>query len=274
MMKYAIVLIACLNFFNVRSATILLSKQDSIINPLIFSKNFGKTIYGRSAVFISGQKKFILGLFDCNSNDSLDAIDVISISEMKGNSPTLFTCADKLNSNYAGKLKFILIETNAYKVVVAALNEINIDRTQIKDDIKQYNYIDYLFSLSQFKSILMDSTAANIDSTTLANFNGKTTIIYYTASHCAPCEKLKPLITELLTSKNINLIIVSNNQDKSNKDFRTYKNRYYFDGLSDQSKARNYGFPQIVVFDRTGRFIESDNNLKLDQLFRKYAFPN
>lgn len=216
----------------------------------MFSNKFGEIVYGRSTVFISGQKKFIIGIFDGNDNDSIDALDIVSLSELKSHTPTLFKNTDKLHSNYAGKLKFIIIERNIYKITLASLSEINLERTQISEDIKEYNFIDYLFTLSQFESILMDSTSTRIDSTKLATFIGRPTIIYYTMRHCVPCEQLKPLVTELLSSKKINLIIVSNNLDRSTKDFKTYKNRYYFDGTSDLSKARHHGFPQIIVFDK------------------------
>lgn len=273
-MKYLLLLILFLKFFEVNSATILLTEPDSIVNPLRFSNKAGKIIYGRSAVFTSSQKEFIIGIFDDNSNDSLDALDVVSISELKGNTPTLFKYADKLNSNYVEKLKFIIIAGNAYKINLATLNEVIIERTQMSGEIRQYNFIDCLLTLSQFESILIDSVSAKIDSTSLANFTGKTTIIYYTASHCAPCEKLKPIVTELLSSKRVNLIIISNNLDSANKDFKTYKNRYYFDGMADPSKVRNHGFPQIIVFDKNGKFVESDNGRKREELFRKYAFSN
>lgn len=273
-MKYTLLLILFFKFTDISSVTILLTKRDSIISPLRFSDKFGKKAYGKSAVFTSGQKRFIIGIFDGNGNDSLDAFDVVCLSELKINSPTLFTCADKLNSNYVGKLEFLIIEKNAYRINLTSLNEIKIEPTQVSEAIRQYNFIDCLLTLSQYKSILIDSTSARIDSTKLASFTGKPTIIYYTASHCAPCEKLKPLVTELLQSKRVNLIIISRDTDTSNKDFRTYKNRYYFDGNSDPSKARSNGFPQIIVFDKNGKFIESDNGRKREELFKKYAFPN
>lgn len=273
-MKYILLLLLCIKSINVQSAAILLTEKDSITNPLMFSKRFGETVYGRSAIFSSGQKKFIIGIFDSNGNDSLDIFDVVSLSEWRGNIITLFGSADQMNSNYVGKLKFIIIENNAYRTTLTALNEINIERTPINEDIKQYNFIDCLLHLSQFKTILIDSTSASIDSAKLADFNGKPTIIYYTTLYCTPCEKLKPLVTELLSSKKINLIIVSNNLDRSNKDFRTYKNRYYFDGKSDPSKVRSHGFPRVIVFDKHGQFIESDNIRNREELFRKYAFPD
>ncbi len=273
-MKYIFVFLTCIGASSLRSATILLKTQDSIINPLIFSNNFGKKIYGRSALFASGQRKFLIGVFDSNNNDTLDKLDIVAISEQKNNKTTLFTSADKMNSNYFGKLKFIIIENNKYEVSIDAFDKVIIGKTQSTADIKEFNFIDCLVNIFQYKSILIDSTSRKIDSIELTKFIGKPTIIYYTISHCAPCEKLKPLISEILSSKKINLIIVSNNIDNSSKDFRTYKNRYYFDGMMDRSKVRSYGFPQVVVFDKNGNFVESDNGGKREDLLKKYAFSN
>jgi thiol-disulfide isomerase/thioredoxin len=255
------------------SATIPLNTKDSIINPLMFSKNFSRKIYGKSALLSIGQNKFIIGIFDCNSNDSLDALDVVSISELKNNNSILYKCADKVNSNYAKKLKYILIENQAYQILVVDLTKINIERINTSDDIKEYNFINCLTTIKQFDSKFIDSTGEKVNSSRLYFANGKPTIIYFTAAHCAPCEKLKPFITELQYSSKINLIIVSTNSDNSRSDFADHKNRFYFEGYQDQSKIWNSGYPEILIFDIKGQFIESDNTLQRENLIKKYVVP-
>jgi thiol-disulfide isomerase/thioredoxin len=257
------------------SAVMPLSINDSIINPLMFANNFSKKIYGKSALFTSGNRKFIIGVFDSNENDTLDARDVVSISELKTKKNSLYYCADKVNSIYAKKLKFILLEKRTYKILDLSLNKIALEFINATDEAKQYNFIDCLMTITQFDGLFRDSNNVELDSAKLNFSNNKPTIIYYTALYCQPCEKLKPLINQALNSKSVNMIIVSSDVDKySNDKSGTYKNICYFSSQIDPSKVRSHGFPQILVFDKDGKFIESENNMPEEELIKKYAFPN
>jgi thiol-disulfide isomerase/thioredoxin len=273
-MKKTLLLFFCFEAFIGYSAVIPLTINDSIVNPLIFANNFSKKIYGKCATFISGNKKFIIGVFDSNHNDTLDARDVVSIAELKTKKSSIYSCADKINSIYAKKLKYLLIENRTYKISDLSLDKITIELASATDQVKEYNFINYLLTIKQFGGLFRDSNNVEIDSSQLNFSNGKPTIIYYTARYCQPCEKLKPLINQTLSSKEVNLIIVSSDVDKGDKDPDKYKNIYYFNSLADQSKVWNNGFPQILVFDKEGKFIESDNNIRREELIRKYAFPN
>lgn len=274
-MKKALLLLFFFKIFICSSAVISLSIDDSIVNPLMFSNNFLKTIYGKSALFTSGSKTFIIGVFDSNHNDTLDAKDVVSISELKTKKSSLYQCADKINSIYAKKLKFILIEKRIYRITDLSLEKITLDLSNATAEVKQFNFINYLQNINQFGGLLTDSDDIELDSAHLNFSNGRPTIIYYTALYCQPCEKLKPLINQVEDSKNVNLIIVSNDQDKnSNRQSKPYKKIYYFNSLMDPSKVWNNGFPQILVFDKDGKFIESDNTKQREELIKKYAFPN
>lgn len=254
------------------SAVINLTIDDSIINPLIFANNFSKTIYGKSALFSSGDKKFIIGVFDSNKNDTLDQRDVVSISELKSKNSSLYSCADKINSIYAKKLKFILLEKRTYKISDLSLNKLTIELTNTPEEAKEYNFINYLSSIKQLGGLFRDANNIELDSAQLNFSNGKPTIIYYTTLYCPPCEKLKPVINQVLQSNSVNLIIVSSDVDKTRKNPDPYKDIYYFSGQMDPSKVWNNGFPQILVFDKNGKFIESDNNIYREELIRKYAF--
>lgn len=239
----------------------------------MFANNFEKTIYGRSALFSSGNKKFIIGVFDSNQNDTLDSRDVISISELRTKSSSLYGCSDKINSIYAKKLQFILIEGRTYKISEVSLNKIAIEYVKTTNEVKNYNFINYLLSINQFSGLFSDANGEVLDSIKLNFLNGKPTIIYYTARYCQPCEKLRPFINQVQNSKNVNLIIVSSDVDKGTKDSTAHKNIYYFNSLLDPSKVWNNGFPQVLVFDKNGKFIESDNNMLREELIQKYAFP-
>lgn len=257
------------------SAVISLTMKDSIMNPLIFASNFSKKVYGKSALFKSGDKKFIIGVFDCNNNDTLDSRDVISISESKTSVPSLYFCADKINSNYAKKVEFILIEKRIYRISNVSLNEMTIELSNSTEEAKKYNFINYMYTIKQLSGLFMDANGVVLDSSQLISSNNKPTIIYYTALYCPPCEKLKPLILQTQDSKLVNLIIVSSDVDKNTNDkLGTYKKIYYFDSLMDPCKVWHNGFPQILVFDKNGKFIESDNNFQREELIKKYAFPN
>ena len=146
------------------SAVISLTMNDSIINPLIFASNFSKKVYGKSALFVSGEKKFIIGVFDSNNNDSLDSRDVVSISELKTKSPGLYYCADKINSNYAKKLEFIIIEKRIYKISDLTLNQITIELSNATDRVQKYNFINYVQTIKQFGGLFMDSNNVVLDS--------------------------------------------------------------------------------------------------------------
>lgn len=248
--------------------------NDSIINPLIFANNFSKKIYGKSASFTSGNKKFVIGVFDSNHNDTLDSRDVVSISELETKNSSLYSKADKINSIYAKQLKFILIEKRRYIISDLSLDKITIELASTTDEIKEYNFINYLMTIKQFDGLFRNSNNVEMDSTQLNLSNGKPTMIYYTTLHCPPCEKLKPLIIQAQDSKMVNLIIVSSDINKGNNDLNTYKKIYYFNSQADQSKVWNNGFPQILVFDKNGKFIQSENNTRPEELVMKYAFPN
>ena len=274
-MKKLLLLLFFFKIFVCSSAVISLSINDSIINPLMFSNNFLKTIYGKSALFKSGNKTFIIGVFDSNHDDTLDARDVVSISELKTKKSSLYQCADKINSIYAKKLKFLLIEKRTYRITDVSLDKITLELSDATSEVKQFNFINYLENINQFGGLFWDSDNIELDSAHLNFSNGRPTIIYYTALYCQPCEKLKPLINQVEDSKKVNLIIVSSDQDKdSNRGTNPYKKIYYFNSRMDPSKVWNNGFPQILVFDKDGKFIESDNAKKREELIKKYAFPN
>jgi thiol-disulfide isomerase/thioredoxin len=273
-MKKTLLIFCFFKIFVGYSVVIPLTMNDSIINSLMFANSFSKKIYGKSTLLTSGNKKFIIGVFDSNQNDTLDPRDVVSISELKAKNYSLYYCADKVNSIYAKNLKFIVIEKRTYKISDLSLDKIALDLVNATDELKQYNFIDCLLTITQFRGLLRDSNNMELDSTRLNFSNGKPTIIYYTALYCQPCEKLKPLINQTLNSKSVNMIIVSSDVDKySNDKSGTYNNICYFSQM-DPSKVWSHGFPQILVFDKNGKFIESENSKMEEELIRKYAFPD
>lgn len=274
-MKKLLIFLFFFKIFDGSSAVLSLTINDSIVNPLIFADNFSKKIYGKSALFASGNKKFIIGVFDCNHNNTLDPQDVVSISELKAKATNLYYYADKVNSNYAKKVEFIIIDKRLYKISDLSLDRMTIELSNNTNEVKQYNFINYLQNIKQFGGLFRDSNNIELDSAQLGFSNNKPTIIYYTARYCQPCERMKPLIIQTQDSKFVNLIIVSSDVDKgSYEKSNTYKKIYYFNSLIDPSKVWNNGFPQILVFDKNGNFIEGDNSMRHEELIKKYAFPN
>src|SRR4051812_3459818 len=156
-MKKALLLLFFFKIFICSSAVISLYIDDSIVNPLMFSNNFTKTIYGKSALFKSGSKTFIIGVFDSNHNDTLDPRDVVSISELKAKKSSLYKYADKINSIYAKKLKFILIDKRIYRITDLSLDKITFELSNATAEVKQFNFINYLENINQFGGLFRDS---------------------------------------------------------------------------------------------------------------------
>ena len=270
-MKKLLLLSLCIcNISLVNAITIPLSTKDSIQNFMIFAPNFAKTIYGRSALFISGKTEFLIGVFDSNHNDSLDALDVVSIAQVRDKEYSLFNHADQVNSNYAKKIQYLVVKENCYSISAVGLTAIEMEASNKTTELKNYNYIHVLSTIWQFDSLLVDSAGIKVDPRQFYE-PGMINVFYYTTMHCPPCERLKPLVQQLTTSRKINLVIITNNVYQ---DYSGYKKKFYFPDMHDPSEFWGHGFPEILVFDKKGNFIESDNSSakeKSEDLLRRYG---